>query len=97
MKEPHGVLVLVVVLVFGFCVGVWCLVFGVWCWVFGLVGSGEGGSAATVLRGRPVQAPPYKGRSVTAAVAFCLCFLNLFTEKSFKLKVIKNFAVFDYF
>ena len=58
-----------------------CVCVGVWCWVFGLVGSGEGGSAATVLRGRPVQAPPYKGRSVTAAVAFCLCFLNLFTEK----------------
>ena len=54
-------------------------------------------SAATMLRGRPVQAIPYRESCVAAALAFCLCFLNLFTEKSFKLKVIKNFAVFDYF
>ena len=56
-----------------------------------------GWSAATMLTGSPVQAIPYRGRCVAAAVVFCLCFLSLLTEKCFKLKVIKNFAVFDYF
>ena len=76
-----------------------CLVLGVGSLVWLVVGKGGYGGVCcnNAVRKPTFQALPYREGSVAAALAFCLCFLSQFTEKSFKLKVIKNFAVFDYF